>query len=168
MHNSRRDLMKCFAAVGGSALLLPTVLFADKNSKTTSSASISANIKAVRSAAIADIAKTLENEEFDVHALAEFLSVKSTIRVKNLDAETVHVRISKACGEGQDGYWECPQGHTEPWKRCVYHRVTIKASYDRETDFDSVDHTMMASTGCNYFEINGGRIVYAGQPDNCL
>ena len=114
-----------------------------------------------------EIIERLNDDAFSAHALAEALAVRSRIDVTNRDGGTVHVRISKACGQGQDGYWEIPPGHTESWKRCVYHRVTIKASYDRVHDFDSVDHITAISTGCKKYEVNGGRLVYVGPPD-CL
>lgn len=110
-----------------------------------------------------------KNSEIDLETLDKVLKTKSTIRVFNDESRTVYVKISKACGEGQDGYWEIPSGSSEPWKRCVYHRVDIKASrsWDDGDIFSNISHIMMVSTECNNFAIRNGQLVYIG-PSECL
>ncbi len=123
-----------------------------------------------KAAAKAQLLKLLEDDQLDVHALSEALMVRSRITVTNKDGGTVWVKVSKACGAGQDGYWGIPPGGSEKWMRCVYHRVTIKASnidHDDAGIFASVDHTTAVSTNCNDYWIEGGRFVYKGSPD-CL
>jgi hypothetical protein len=89
----------------------------------------------------------------------------SRITVRNVGGDTVYVKVSKACGSGQDGYWEIVPGASETWRRCVTRRVTIKAasSPSDDTIFASVDHATAMSTGCNVYNV-GRDLVYSGEP----
>jgi len=124
----------------------------------------------VRTEMRSQLIEMLDDEEFDMHRLYEALRVRGQIAVYNKEPETIWVKVSKACGAGQDGYWEIPPGGRETWMRCVYHRVTMKASrlaHDDAGIFADVDHTTAVSTNCNVYWVEEGRFIYQGPPD-CL
>ncbi|MBY0442134.1 MAG: hypothetical protein K2Q25_08385 [Mycobacteriaceae bacterium] len=118
-----------------------------------------------------ELIKMIEDDkDLNVHAVADALRVRSRISVTNRQGGTIWVKVSKACGAGQDGYWEIGPGGTETWMRCVYHRVNIRASsiaHDDTGIFADVEHTTAVSTGCNSYAVEGGSFVYLGPPD-CL
>jgi len=111
-----------------------------------------------------------DDDDLNVNALSDALRVRSRITVTNRQGGTVWVKVSKACGAGQDGYWEIGPGGSETWMRCVYHRVNIRASnlpHDDAGIFADIEHTTAVSTGCNSYAVEGGSLVYLGPPD-CL
>jgi len=119
------------------------------------------------------VLKSFENDdELDLHALSEFLSLKSPIEIRNGSTEGIdyYVKISKACGEGQDGYWEIKPGKTERWMRCVYHRVTMKLATfaDDAGIIDSYDHIVKYNGHCNTFDVGSGKFKYTGPPGSCV
>lgn len=91
---------------------------------------------------------------------------RSRITVTNVSGGTLFVKVSKACGSGQDGYFGIAPGASETWKRCVTRRVTIKAAELPSDDmiYASVDHVTQISTGCNFYHVDSLSLVYAGEP----
>ncbi len=67
---------------------------------------------------------------------------RTDLKIKNIEPETVYIAVSATLGEGQDQYFEMPNGHTESWKRHVGYRVTINVSMDGVHPGRSIDYQM--------------------------
>ena len=94
---------------------------------------------------------------------------KSTIKVKNVGESTAYVKVSKACGTGQDGYWKIKPGDSETWKRCISKRVNIKASESRNDSdiFAAVEHTTNLSSGCNRYDVWNEELEFKPEAGLC-
>lgn len=95
---------------------------------------------------------------------------KSRITVRNRSESTIYVKVSKACGTGQDGYWRIPPGQSESWSRCIY--ASVKITVSRLPSNSGViywtNHSVKASTVCNYFVYDLRELTQPGSPPKCL
>ena len=113
---------------------------------------IEQEIRSSRDSAKSEILKACEDESINLHMLSETLKIKSSLLVRNRSHSTYYVKVSKACGEGQDGFFEITPGSSETWKRCIYHDVTIVLS-DGVKEIVRTKYTM--GNG-GYFDIEDG------------
>ena len=98
-----------------------------------------------------DILKILDDDDFDSVALRNYLLTNVTISVKNKDDGPQNVKISKACGYGDDDYYTIEPEDTEKWSRCVTRRVTIRVE-------DGGSLSYITAPGINDFKVDGGEI----------
>lgn len=92
----------------------------------------------------------------------------SRITVYNRSSRTIYVKVSKACGAGQDGYWRIPSGGSESWSRCIFARVKITGSSTPSNTyiFASIYHVVKIATACNSISVWGTSFQY-NNTDRC-